>query len=155
MSLHILKQFQLIPASLQETWNFFSSPLNLDIITPPNMKFDIISEFQEGDRLKEGMLIRYKVSPLFNIPLNWTTEIIKVSPLNYFIDEQRKGPFAFWHHEHFFTATDKGVEIKDVVKWSVPGRIFGDFINLLVVRKRVEDIFAFRKHKIEELFGKK
>ena len=75
MSLHILKQFQLIPASLQETWNFFSSPLNLDIITPPNMKFDIISEFQEGDRLKEGMLIRYKVSPLFNIPLNWRTHI--------------------------------------------------------------------------------
>ena len=100
-----------------------------------------------------GMLIDYKVSPLFGIPLNWTTEITSVDHHDYFIDEQRKGPFAFWRHEHFFEETNGGVKMTDVVSWRVHGWFIGDIINALIVRKRIEEIFEFQEKKMEELFG--
>lgn len=153
MSLHSLKRIQVIPVSLEEAWDFFSSPLNLDIITPPDMNFRVRSEFKKADRVFAGMMIQYTVSPLFKIPLRWTTEITEVQHHHHFIDEQRKGPFAYWHHEHFFEEVNEGVKMTDRVSWRVPGWIFGDLINMLVVQKRVEAIFEFRKLKMQELFG--
>lgn len=153
MSLHTLKHIQVIPVSIDEAWDFFSSPLNLNKITPPEMNFTILSDFKKEDRVYAGMLIHYKVSPLFNIPLNWTTEITEVKHHQYFIDEQRRGPFAFWHHEHFFEEVEAGVKMTDAVSWKVPGWFLVDMINALTVQKRVEGIFEFRKKKMETLFG--
>lgn len=154
MSLHTLKHIQVVPVSLSEAWDFFSSPLNLNKITPPDMNFNILSEFKPDDRIYAGMLINYKVSPLLGIPLNWTTEITAVEYQHYFIDEQRHGPFAFWHHQHFFEPVADGVKMTDLVSWKVPGWFLGDLINAITVQKRVEAIFEFRKSKMDTLFGK-
>lgn len=153
MSLHTLKHTQIISIPLNEAWDFFSSPLNLNKITPPEMNFNILSTFNPEDKVYAGMLIKYKVSPLLGIPLNWTTEITAVEYQRHFIDEQRSGPFAYWHHEHFFEAVPEGVKMTDIVSWKVPGWFLGDIINRLTVQKRVEGIFAFRKKKMESLFG--
>lgn len=153
MSLHTLKHIQFLPIPLSEAWNFFSSPLNLNKITPPEMNFNILSEFKPEDRVYAGMLIHYKVSPLLNIPLSWTTEITAVEHHRYFIDEQRHGPFTFWHHQHFFEAVPGGVKMTDIVSWKVPGWFIGDVINSITVQKKVKGIFEYRKKKMESLFG--
>jgi len=154
MSLHAINRTQQLPVSIEKAWDFFTSPLNLSIITPPEMKFKILSPFNEGDKIYEGMLIDYYVSPLFHIPLRWQTEITKVEPLKFFIDEQRKGPYAFWHHEHHFREMNDGVEMTDVVQWKVPVGFIGDLLNAIIIQKKVESIFSFREKKLIELFGK-
>ena len=153
VSLHTLKHVQLLPLPLEQAWDFFSSPLNLNKITPPEMNFVIRSAFKPEDRVYAGMLIHYNVSPLFHIPLSWTTEITAVEQHRYFIDEQRHGPFAFWHHQHFFERVPGGVKMTDIVSWKVPGWFLGDVVNWLLVNKRVEGIFSFRKQKLTTLFG--
>ena len=152
MSLHTLQRTQLLPIAVEEAWNFFSSPFNLSLITPPEMNFKILSSFKTGDQIFEGMLIDYFVSPLFNVPLRWQTEISKVELLNFFIDEQRKGPFAVWHHEHSFKQCDGGTEMRDIGQWKVPFGFLGDIVNALLVQKKVEAIFSFREKKLRELF---
>jgi ligand-binding SRPBCC domain-containing protein len=152
MSLHSLRRVQLLPISIQEAWDFFTSPLNLSVITPPEMNFKILSSFKPSDKVYEEMLINYFVSPLFHIPLQWQTEITKVESLKFFIDEQRKGPFAVWHHEHYFKPLNDGVEMTDVVNWKVPFGFLGDIVNSIVVKRKVEEIFSFREKKLKELF---
>ena len=155
MSLHSLSRIQFLPISIEEAWDFFTSPLNLSVITPPEMNFKILSPFNPGDRIYEGMLIDYFVSPLLHVPLRWQTEITKVEPLNFFIDEQRKGPYAYWHHEHYFKHVKDRVEMTDVVKWKVPLGFLGDIVNSIMVKKKVEEIFSFREKKLRELFFSK
>ncbi len=154
MSLHSIEKVQVLETSLAEAWDFFSSPLNLGSITPPDMNFKILSDFKPGDKIYAGMLIHYQVSPLFGIPLNWTTEITAAVHNRYFIDEQRRGPFAYWHHEHFFEAVPEGVKMTDKVQWKVHGWFLGDIVNSIIVEKRVQEIFAFRKTKMQSLFGR-
>lgn len=153
MSLHTLERIQVLPIPLDQAWDFFSSPLNLDKITPPEMNFVVLSDFKPEDRIYAGMLIHYKVSPLFHIPLRWITEISEVAHHRYFTDTQRRGPFAWWHHRHFFEAVPGGVRMTDQVSWKVPGGILGDLVNGLVVSRRVEKIFDFRSSKLQSLFG--
>ncbi|MBA3649433.1 MAG: SRPBCC family protein [Chitinophagales bacterium] len=152
MSLHSLKQQQTLNISLDEAWNFFSSPINLNIITPPYMKFKVLSDFSSEDKIYPGMLINYTVSPLFNLPLNWTTEITAVQDHHYFIDEQRFGPFAFWQHQHFFEEINGSVLIKDAVHYRIPFGFIGDVVNEITVKKKVESIFNFRRKKLAELY---
>jgi ligand-binding SRPBCC domain-containing protein len=141
---------QFVPASLDVVWDFFSSPVNLSKITPPEMGFLITSP--EHAEMYPGMFIIYKVSPALGIKLNWVTEITQVDHMKFFIDEQRHGPYSTWHHEHHFKEVDGGVEMRDILYYKVPFGIFGKLADLVFVRKKVQEIFRFREKRIEELF---
>lgn len=145
---------QKIPVDLDTAWDFFSSPLNLSEITPKDMTFDVTTPNLEGAKMYPGMIITYKVSPLLGIKLNWMTEITHVKEKEYFIDEQRFGPFAFWHHNHHFEAITGGVLMHDILHYGIGFGPIGSIANRLVVRKKINDIFKFRFKKVEELFGK-
>ena len=152
MAVHSLKMVQFIPVSVDIAWNFFSSPANLATITPANMGFRVISDYH-GDTMYAGQLIEYKVSPLAGIPLYWMTEITHVQFEKYFVDEQRFGPYSFWHHQHHFTEVAGGVEMTDIVHYKLPFWFLGDLVNSLLVKKELQRIFQFRKVKVEEIFG--
>jgi ligand-binding SRPBCC domain-containing protein len=151
--MHILECSQFLPISQEQAWDFFSSPGNLNAITPPHMGFKVLSGFKEGDRMYAGMVIRYTVKPLLGIPLNWVTEITHVDHLNYFVDEQRFGPYSFWHHQHFFKPVKNGVEMRDIVHYKIPFGPLGLIADKILVRKQVEGIFTYRTQKLKSLFG--
>ena len=142
----------IVPRSLEETWDFFSRPENLEKLTPEDVSFNILSPV-EGVKMYEGMIIQYTIAPLLNIPMNWVTEITHIKDKEYFIDEQRFGPYAFWHHQHHFKAVDGGTEMKDILHYKVPIPIIGDIADAILVDKQVEQIFSYRTKVIKELFG--
>jgi ligand-binding SRPBCC domain-containing protein len=143
---------QRLPISLEEAWEFFSSPKNLEKITPGDMKFVITNDPPE--KMHAGMVITYKVTPLLNIPLSWMTEITQVKEPFFFIDDQRSGPFKVWHHQHHFREIEGGVEMTDIVTYAAPFGILGRFAEKLVVDRKVRGIFDFRFKLLEEKFGK-
>ncbi len=147
-----LKTKQKIPVSLYEAWEYFSNPANLANLTPDKMGFKTISK-HHGEKMYAGQVIEYKVSPLFGIPLYWMTEITHVADKNYFVDEQRFGPFKMWHHQHHFTATGGGVDMTDTIHYKLPFWFFGDLANWLFVRRQLKGIFAYRFRKVEAIFG--
>jgi ligand-binding SRPBCC domain-containing protein len=153
MSIHRIYTTQKLPISIQEAWDFFSSPHNLKIITPPYMGFDI-TEKHLSEKIYPGLIITYKVSPLFNIKMNWVTEITHVQVPEYFVDEQRFGPYSFWHHKHFIQEIPGGVEVIDLVHYKIPLGFIGDILNALYIKSKLNEIFSFRYHKLHEIFGK-
>jgi len=154
MKIYKIETLQHLNATIEECWDFFSSPKNLQTITPDNMNF-VIQDF-DGKRMYPGQIITYTLKPLLGIKINWVT-IITVSQENqYFIDEQRFGPYALWHHKHFFeTAENGGTKMTDIVHYAIPFGFLGRIINTLVVNKKINGIFDFRRTKIEELFNSK
>ncbi|MEO8795486.1 MAG: SRPBCC family protein [Daejeonella sp.] len=154
MKTYTLKSKLNLPISLAEAWEFFSSPANLAKITPAEMGFTITSEFNEGQKMYPGMIITYKVSPLLGIKMDWMTEITHVKEMEYFVDEQRFGPYALWHHQHHFKEIEGGVNMIDIVNYAVPFGFIGRIANNLIVEKEVNKIFSYREAKVEELFGK-
>ncbi len=144
---------QNLPISLAQAWDFFSSPLNLAKITPDDMEFIVTSNLDSNTKMYPGMIITYKVSPLFGIKLNWMTEITQVEEGKYFIDEQRFGPFKFWHHQHHFKTIDGGVEMTDILTYGLPFGILGEIAHSIMVGNKVKEIFTFRENKTNELFG--
>lgn len=151
--MHFLKTIQRLPIDIKTAWDFFSSPDNLKVITPEKMGFEVTSEYRE-ERMYPGMIITYKVHPLFGIPLNWATEITHVEDYKYFVDEQRFGPYKFWHHQHKFYEIEGGVEMVDILHYKVGFGFIGRIMNFLVVKRQLEQIFGFRYRKLEEMFGK-
>ena len=152
MKLHQLKQEQQLPITIDEAWEFFSSPHNLDAITPADLGFKITSP-DEGV-MYEGQIITYKVKVAPLIWVDWVTEIKAVEDRVSFIDEQRFGPYAFWHHRHTFEAVEGGVKMNDVVNYGLPFGPFGAIAHLLFVRRKLEWIFSQRRKLLEERFGK-
>ena len=142
-----------MPISLEMAWDFFSSPLNLSKITPKSMSFVITSDYDSNTKMYEGMLISYKVSPLLGIKMDWMTEITHVKEGEYFIDEQRFGPFALWHHEHHFTAIEGGVLMTDKLTYGVPFGFLGRIANSIMVAKQTQEIFDYRVKAVDDLFG--
>ena len=153
MAVHSIKAVQKIPVPLSEAWNFFSNPANLDKITPDDLGFIIISK-NTGEKIYPGQKIEYKVSPILRIPLYWMTEINDVEENKFFVDEQRKGPYSLWHHEHHFKEIQGGVEMTDIVSYRIPLGLIGEAANSIFVKKKLQDIFKFRFRKVEEVFGK-
>jgi ligand-binding SRPBCC domain-containing protein len=129
--------------TLEESWDFFSDPRNLSKITPPWLNLKITSDLP--DKMYEGMIITYKVYPFLGIPSNWVTEITHMKERQFFIDEQRFGPYKFWHHQHHFNEVEEGIEMTDIVNYALPLDPFSRPLNGLIVRKKVEEIFAFRE----------
>lgn len=153
MSLHYLTSSQQLPISLEQAWDFISSPKNLKTITPDYMGFEI-KGFPPAEKMYPGMIISYTVKPIMKIPLNWVTEITHVKDLEYFVDEQRFGPYSFWHHKHFIKPIEGGVQMDDLVHYKLPFGPLGDLANTILVKKQLKEIFDYRFNKLEELFGK-
>jgi len=148
----IIKE-QKVPTSINEMWDFISSPSNLKAITPKHMGFMITGNTGQG-KMYPGMIITYKVSPLFGIKLNWVTEITQVKEKEYFVDEQRIGPYAMWHHEHKIEPIDGGILMTDIVTYQPPMGILGVFAHSLFIKKQLQQIFDFRTMALEKRFGK-
>ncbi len=151
MSIHLLRRQQIIHGNPDAVWKFFSTPANLARITPPYMNFTVTSE-DVGEEIYPGQIITYKVSPLLHIPLFWMTEITHVQQGKMFVDEQRKGPYKLWHHQHHFEPTDKGVLMTDVVHYRLPLGLLGAVAHSVFVRRQLEDIFDYRHHAVLEIF---
>jgi len=147
-----LKTVQKIPVSLDQAWDFFSNPANLSAITPAGIGFDIRSK-HHGNSMYAGQIIEYTVRPILGIPLYWMTEITHVSDKKYFIDEQRFGPYALWHHQHHFKEIPGGVEMTDIVHYKIPCWVLGDLANALLVKRQLKQIFDHRFLAIVKLFG--
>lgn len=153
MAIHSLSAVQTVPASLEACWNFFSDPRNLRRITPANLDFQVLTDVPE--RVYPGMMIEYRVRPLWGIRMTWLTEITHVEPMRYFADEQRVGPYALWHHEHFFTSRSDGLtEIRDLVHYVLPFGWLGDLAHPLLVKPQLDQIFGVRRRVVDEIFGK-
>lgn len=153
MAVHSLKTVQKIPASLERVWEFFSNPSNLGALTPPDMQFQVISRYH-GPTIYAGQIIEYKLKPVFGIPAYWMTEITQVKDHEFFIDEQRKGPYNMWHHQHHFREIEGGVEMTDIIHYQNPLGVLGRLANQVLVRKKIRQIFEYRFNKIEEMLGK-
>lgn len=147
-----LIQKQTVPLTLEAAWDFFSDPRNLKKITPDYLGFEILNT-DLPEKVYAGMLITYRVRPLLNIPMTWVTEITQVEPQKFFIDNQKAGPYAFWHHQHFFKAVENGVELTDIVNYKVPLGIVGKLMEKMVVNKKVHAIFRHRRAVLEREFG--
>ena len=152
MKLHTYKSEQLVKAPEQTVWNFFSLPDNLARITPPGLNFNVTSP-AHAKQIYAGMIISYSIRPLFNIRMKWITEITHCNPPRMFIDEQRFGPYKFWHHEHVFTPHKEGVIMKDTVHYAIGFGWPGELAHTWLIRPKLKEIFDYRQKKIEELFN--
>ena len=151
MKLYQLKTSQKLPISLETAWKFFSNPANLSKITPPWLNFEVKTKLPE--KMYAGMIITYFVRPFLNIPQTWVTEITHVSEPNYFVDEQRFGPYKMWHHQHIFTKReDGGVIMEDIVSYVVPFGFLGQIINTFVISNKINEIFNYRKKVLVKMF---
>ncbi len=141
-----------MPISLEEAWDFFSNPMNLKEITPSHMNFIVESKYQ-GPVVYAGQVIQYTVSPILGIPMKWCTEITNVVDKSYFVDEQRFGPYSFWHHQHRFTAITNGVKMEDILHYKVPMGFLGRIVDSLFISNQVDNIFKYRNKVLIERFG--
>lgn len=152
MPIHTLHRRQIMPVSLDAAWDFFSDPRNLERITPPELSFQVLTP-DLPSRIHSGLMIMYRVCPLFGIPMTWLTEITHVEDGKYFVDEQRVGPYRIWHHEHWFRATDDGqVEMEDRITYQLPFGWLSEPVHLLIVKQQLDRIFDFRTSAVEQLF---
>ncbi len=149
--MHQLTTVQALPITLEQAWAFFSSPRNLAVITPRELNLVPVSPLPE--EMYSGIFIEYHVRPLWGIPVRWVTEITHVRDKEYFVDEQRLGPYSIWHHQHHFRSIDGGVEMTDIVDYRLPLGILGIAVEKMLVGKEVRNIFEFRRKKLVELFG--
>jgi ligand-binding SRPBCC domain-containing protein len=153
MAVYRIRDEQYIPARLDEVWDFISSPKNLQEITPDRLGFSIQTP-DLPEEMYPGMMIAYKVSPVLGIKLNWLTEITHVEKGSYFVDEQRVGPYALWHHEHHIEEDKSGVKMTDIVTYRLPLGPLGVLAHKLFVKKQLKEIFAYRTLALEKKFGK-
>ncbi len=151
MKLYRLRAVQRLRVSLEEAWEFFSDPGNLSAITPPWLGLQVTSALPP--KMHPGMIITYRVRPLPGVSVPWVTEITHVVEPYLFVDEQRFGPYRFWHHQHHFREIQDGVEICDLVHYALPLGPVGRAVRRWLVGRRLEQIFAFRREVLEARFG--
>ena len=149
--LYTIHRKQKLPITLREAWDFISDPKNLAVITPDTMGFKTLS----GDERKmfSGQIIHYTITPVLGIKVQWVTEITHVVDKSFFVDEQRYGPYKFWHHKHFLKEISDGVEMEDIVHYKLPMGFLGRLAHPLLVKPKLEEIFNYREKKLKELFG--
>ena len=151
MKIYRLHSKQKLPISVDEAWDFLSDPKNLKTITPEYMGFNIITG---ADRpMYAGQIIQYIVTPILGIKTKWVTEITHVQDKHYFVDEQRFGPYSLWHHKHFIHEIEGGVEMEDIIDYKVPLGFLGQLFHPILVKPKLDEIFNFRKQKLEAMFG--
>lgn len=151
MKLYTLRSLQKLPISQHEAWEFLSNPKNLKIITPDYMGFEIVSG---GDRpMFPGQIIQYLVTPVSGIKTKWVAEITHIKDGEYFVDEQRFGPYSLWHHKHFIKPISGGVEMEDIIDYKLPFGVLGQLAHPILVKPKLDEIFEYRRKKLIELFG--
>lgn len=151
MKIYRLHKKQNLPITAQQAWDFLSNPKNLKSITPDYMGFNILSGADKP--MFAGQIIQYIVTPILGIKTKWVTEITHVEDKSYFVDEQRFGPYALWHHKHFIKEIENGVEMEDIIDYKIPFGILGQLIHPIIVKPKLEEIFNYRSRKLETLFG--
>lgn len=151
MKIYTLDRTEFLGVSLETAWDFFSDPNNLPRITPPELNLHITSETES--KIYPGMIITYTITPIPFFRSTWTTEITQVDSPSYFVDEQRSGPYRFWHHKHFFTEADGQTQVRDLVHYSLPLGPVGRLANLFFVGRKVDFIFNYRSTQLRKLFG--
>lgn len=151
MKIYTLHRKQKLPIDIDTAWDFLSNPNNLKTITPNYMGFHILTG---ADRpMYSGQIIQYIVTPVLGIKTKWVTEITHVASKQYFVDEQRYGPYSLWHHKHFIKAISGGIEMEDIIDYKLPFGLLGQLVHPLLVKPKLEEIFNYRTKKLEELFG--
>lgn len=151
MKIYRLHTHQNLPISVDEAWDFLSDPKNLKTITPDYMGFHILSGADR--KMHAGQIIQYIVTPIAGIPTKWVTEITHVQDREFFVDEQRFGPYSLWHHKHFIKEIPGGVAMEDIVDYKLPLGILGQLAHPIVVKPKLKEIFDYRYQKLIELFG--
>lgn len=151
MKIYRFVRNQKIPIDKNEAWKFLSDPNNLKTITPDYMGFDIIEK--ENTKMYSGQIIKYIVTPVFGIKMNWVTEITHVKDFEYFVDEQRFGPYKFWHHKHLIKEIKDGVEMIDILDYALPFGFAGRFFHPIIIKPKLNEIFNYRRNKLIEIFG--
>ncbi|MBD3274266.1 MAG: cell division inhibitor [Candidatus Marinimicrobia bacterium] len=151
MKMYRLQTTQNLTVSIDEAWEFFSNPANLQSITPDSLRFKILTDLPQ--KMYEGLIVQYKVTAFAGIPMNWVTEIKHVQEGALFVDEQRFGPYKFWHHQHHFREIEGGVEMKDIVHYSLPFGVLGRLVHGLLIKQQLNGIFEFRKQMLADKFG--
>lgn len=151
MKIFCLKKTQTLPININEAWAFMSNPNNLIKITPK--KLNLVATNPLPETMHQGMIVIYRVKPILNIPMNWVTEITHMQAPSFFVDEQRFGPYAFWHHQHHLTPCAEGTRIDDIIHYAIQPNLLAKAINNLLVKKDLEDVFQYRFQKLKELFG--
>lgn len=151
MKIYTIHTKQNLPITLKEAWNFLSDAKNLKEITPNYMGFEIITDDQKS--IYPGKIIQYRLTPMMGIYLKWVTEITHVKDYSYFVDEQRFGPYSFWHHKHFIKEINGGVEMEDIVDYKIPMGVIGELLHPLLVKPKLNEIFEYRRVKLIEIFG--
>ncbi|WP_421920389.1 SRPBCC family protein [Marinifilum sp.] len=152
MSYYQFYKEQLLQASIDEIWNFISRPANLKEITPDYMGFNILSE-NLPDQMYAGMIISYQVNPFPWYSTKWVTEITQVKELEFFIDEQRIGPYNLWHHQHILEQSEEGVLMKDIITYQPPMAFLGSIANELIIKKTINQIFNYRQKVLDLKFN--
>lgn len=145
------KRSQLVNAPIDVVWDFISSPVNLKEITPDHMGFDITSG-DLPDKMHPGMIISYQVSPLLGIKMKWVSEIKNVVDHQFFVDEQRVGPYKMWHHQHHIEAKGNQTLMHDIISYIPPYGVLGRMANTLFIQKNLHDIFDYRSQKLATIF---
>ena len=152
MAIHTLQTRQIIPVHTRACWQFFSDPRNIIRITPKKLSFEILSEVPA--RIYPGLMIRYRVRPVFGVPLTWLTEITHVEEPEMFVDEQRWGPYRIWHHEHHFKSLDDDrTEMIDTVTYQLPFMPLSELVHRPLIRKKLDEIFSYREQTVRKIFG--
>lgn len=151
MRLHRFTATQFLPVELETAWGFFSDPRNLQTMTPPWLNLVPTSEIPQ--EMHPGLIVTYRVKPAFGIAVTWVTEITHVVDRQLFVDEQRSGPYRFWHHQHHFREVAGGTEARDILHYELPLGLVGDLAGAVLVKKRVAGIFEYRRRALERRFG--
>lgn len=151
MRLHRIEATQFLAIPLDEAWQFFSDPSRLPEITPPWLNLKPTSKLPS--KMHPGLIVTYNVAPVPGVRVLWVTEITQVVDGALFVDEQRAGPYRFWHHQHHFRAAAGGTEMRDIIHYTLPFGLAGDLLGRRTVRQKVEGIFEYRREALERIFG--
>lgn len=146
MKIFTLERSVFLPHSIDRVFDFFARAENLESLTPPLLKFEILTPVPIEMRV--GAMIDYRLR-LHGIPLRWRSEITVWDPPYRFVDEQRRGPYRLWIHEHRFREAEGGTWVDDEVKYAVPG---GTLIRNLFVAPNLREVFNYRHEQLRELF---
>lgn len=155
MAVYTIRVSQQLPVSLEQAWDFISSPYNLQKITPSEMNFKILNGVLPQDKMFAGQIIVYSLTPMWGIRTEWVTEITHMQQNEYFIDEQRFGPYSLWHHQHSLKPIDGGVQMDDTIHYKLPLGILGQLFHRLFIRKKLKTLFDYRRQQLEAIFDNK
>ncbi len=144
-------QSQKLKINLVEAWSFFSSPKNLQKITPTHLNFKILSDVDKD--IFNGQIIEYTASPLLGIPIKWVSQISDVINEKQFVDLQTKGPYKYWRHLHTFTEINGGVQVDDQIEYSLSPEVLSPLLNRILVQRKLNSIFDYRRKVLQHNFG--